>query len=80
MNYRHQALISITDLISFAIAKVYIIKIFKIEKKNCHSAFFCSKLNIFLSVVLFHHWGRRLYSVYAANKKCAYLEGERKIV
>lgn len=34
MNYRHQALISITDLISFAIAKVYIIKIFKIEKKT----------------------------------------------
>ena len=32
MNYKHQALISITDLISFAIAKCYIIKIFKIEK------------------------------------------------
>lgn len=61
----------ITDLISFAIAKCYIIKIFKIEK-NCHSALFSSKLNIFLSVVLLHHSGRRLYSVYAANKKYEY--------
>ena len=80
MNYRHQALISITNLISFAIAKGYIITIFKIEKKNCHSAFFCCKLNIFLSVVLFHHWGRRLYSVHAASKKYEFLEDERKIV
>lgn len=54
-------------------------------KKHCHLAFFCSKLNIFLSVVLFHHWGL-LYSVYATKKKVwvfekyEYLKRETKIV
>ena len=54
MNCRQQTLISTTDLVSFAVGKDYIVTIFKVEK-NGHFAFLCSKLNIFLSVVLFHH-------------------------